>query len=98
MKLTKTVQGNKLTAYVAGRLDTLSAPEFDAEMKSSLDGINELVLDFAELEYVSSPGLRVLLSLHKLMAGKGSMKVIHVNEIVNEVFEVTRFCDIFNIE
>jgi len=98
MKLTKKVDGYKLTACPEGRLDTLSAPEFEAEMKSSLDGITELVLDLAGLEYVSSAGLRALLSLHKKMAEVGSMKVVNVNEIVAEVFEVTRFCDILNIE
>ena len=68
------------------------------ELSDKLDGITDLILDCAELEYVSSAGLRVILGLHKLMMAKGSMKLVNVNEIVQEVFDVTGFTDILTIE
>ena len=74
------------------------APELEAELNKVLPAADELVFDFTNLEYISSAGLRVLLSAHKTMMPKGGMKVTHVNEIVQEVFEVTGFCDILNIE
>lgn len=97
MTIQKTKNGNELTLALEGRLDTVTAPELEAELKASLDGAESLVLDFSKLDYISSAGLRVLLSAHKVMAGKGGMKVTHVNEIVAEVFEVTGFADILNI-
>lgn len=98
MKIEKTLNGNELTIALEGRLDTVTAPELEKELKESLPGVNTLTLDFAKLDYISSAGLRVLLSAHKSMAGKGGMKVTNVNEIVNEVFEVTGFSDILTIE
>ncbi len=97
MTIQKTKNGNELTLALEGRLDTVTAPELEAELKASLDDAESLVLDFSKLDYISSAGLRVLLSAHKVMAGKGGMKVTHVNEIVAEVFEVTGFADILNI-
>ena len=96
MTISKTLEGEKLNVALEGRLDTTTSPELEQELGSSLEGVKELVFDFAKLEYISSAGLRVLLSAHKKMAG--GMKVIHVNEIVQEVFEVTGFSDILNIE
>ncbi len=98
MKITKTQNGTSLTIALEGRLDTTTAPELEKELKDSLTGANELTLDFAKLEYISSAGLRVLLSAHKVMSGKGGMMVTHVNEIVAEVFDVTGFADILTIE
>lgn len=98
MKMTKTQDGTDLIIALEGRLDTITAPDLEKELKESLDGVNALTLDFAKLDYISSAGLRVLLSAHKSMAGKGGMKVTNVNEIVNEVFEVTGFSDILTIE
>ncbi len=97
MTIQKTLNGNELTLALEGRLDTMTAPELEQELNSSLDGAESLILDFSKLDYISSAGLRVLLSAHKAMAGKGGMKVIHVNEIVSEVFEVTGFSDILTI-
>ena len=97
MKINKTKNGNALTLALEGRLDTVTAPELEAELKASLDGVDSLILDFGKLDYISSAGLRVLLSAHKQMAGKGGMKVTNVNEIVAEVFDVTGFADILNI-
>ena len=98
MNITKKQNGNTLEIALEGRLDTMTAPELELELKKSLDGIESLTLDFSKLEYISSAGLRVLLSTHKAMSGKGGMKVTNVNEIVREVFDVTGFADILTIE
>lgn len=98
MTLTKKKEGANLTIAVEGRLDTTTAPELEAELKKDTEGIESLTLDFSNLAYISSAGLRVLLSAHKVMSAKGGMKVTHVNEIVQEVFDVTGFADILNIE
>ena len=99
MTINKTQNDGTLTMALEGRLDTMTAPELEQEVNSSLDGVTELIMDFEKLDYISSAGLRVLLSAHKLMAKQqGSMKVVHVNEIVMEVFEVTGFADILTIE
>ena len=94
MNLKKNSNGSKLTITVSGRVDTSTAPELQEYVNSSLDGVSELVFDFKEVNYVSSAGLRVLLSLHKLMMPKGGMKLINVNEEVCDVFEVTGFDEI----
>ena len=87
-----------LQIALKGRLDTATAPELDDVFRTSLDGIQELILDFSELDYISSAGLRVLLSAYKRMYGQGSMKILNINEIVREVFEVTGFDEMLNIE
>ena len=97
MEIIKTAEDKKLAVEVKGRLDTTTAPEREAALKDSMEGIEELTLNFAELEYISSAGLRVLLATQKAMQGKGEMIVTGVNDIVMEVFEVTGFCDILNI-
>ena len=97
MKISKNLNGTALTIGLEGRLDTTAAPELEKEL-NGLNDVNELTLDFGKLEYISSAGLRVLLAAHKIMSRKGGMKVTHVNEIVNEVFEVTGFSDILTIE
>ena len=98
MNISKTQEGSTLNIALEGRLDTTASPLLEEELGANLDGITDLVFDFDALEYVSSAGLRVLLSAHKAMSGKGGMKVTNVNEIVQEVFEVTGFADILNIE
>lgn len=98
MKITQNKNGNNLIVAVEGRLDTTTSPELDSALKSSLDGVTSLELDFSKLDYISSAGLRVLLSVHKIMSKQGEMKVTHVNELIMEVFEVTGFSDILNIE
>ena len=97
MTITKTQNGEALTIALEGRLDTMTSPELEAELNKSLAGAETLVMDFSKLEYNSSAGLRVLLSAHKAMSGKGGMKVTNVNDIVQEVFEVTGFADILDI-
>ena len=98
MKITKSMDGTTLNIALEGRLDTTTAPELEQELKNSMDGADALTLDFSKLDYISSAGLRVLLSAHKTMSKKGGMKVVNVNEIVNEVFDVTGFADILDIE
>ena len=97
MTIEKKMNGNELVIALEGRLDTMTSPELEAELNQSLAGADSLTLDFSKLEYISSAGLRVLLSAHKVMSAKGGMKVTNVNEIVQEVFEVTGFADILNI-
>ena len=97
MTINKTRNGNSLTVAIEGRLDTTTAPQLEAELKASLDGITELTMDLSTLEYISSAGLRVLLSAQKIMNKQGKMKVTGANETVMEVFEVTGFSDILNI-
>lgn len=98
MTINKTLEGTKLTIALEGRLDTTTAPSLEAELKSAIDGIEELVFDLSALEYISSAGLRVLLSAQKVMTRQGSMKVTNVNESVMEVFDITGFTDILTIE
>ena len=98
MTMEKKMNGTELEIVLEGRLDTMTAPELEAELNQSMADAESLTLDFSKLEYISSAGLRVLLTAHKEMSGKGGMKIIHVNEIVQEVFQVTGFADILSIE
>ncbi len=98
MTITKAQTQNGLELSLEGRLDTMTAPELEAEISKALPGADSLVLDFAKLDYISSAGLRVLLSAHKQLSAKGGLKIVHVNDIVQEVFEVTGFADILTIE
>ena len=91
-------KGDALTVTLEGRLDTTTAPALENTLKDSLDGVNELTLDFAELEYISSAGLRVLLSAQKIMNRQGSMKLKNVSEIIMEILEVTGFSEILTVE
>ena len=87
-----------LSVKLSGRLDTTTAPELESVLKDSLDGVSALTIDMAGLEYISSAGLRVLLSAQKIMNRQGEMKLVHVNETILEVFEVTGFSEILTIE
>ena len=99
MEINKTLDGSKLTVALSGRLDTTTAPVFEKELKESLDSVDDLTLDFSGLEYISSAGLRVLLSAQKMLnASGGAMKIVAANDIVKEIFEVTGFSDILTIE
>ncbi len=98
LNIDKTV-GNGAAAFtLEGRLDTVSAPDLEDALKCALDGVSVLTLDLEKLEYISSAGLRVLLSAQKTMNRQGKMKLTHVNETVMEIFEVTGFSDILTIE
>ena len=86
------------TLVLIGRLDTVTAPELEAELEKILPNTNALVLDMEKLEYISSAGLRVILKAQKAMNTKGTMKLSHVGESVMEVFDITGFSDFLNIE
>ena len=98
MTIEKNLNGSELTLKLAGRLDTTTAPELEAEVKGGISGVEKLVFDFSNLEYVSSAGLRVLLSAQKVMNKQGEMIIRNVNETINEIFEVTGFIDILTVE
>lgn len=98
LNIQKTIQDGKAVLVLSGRLDTTTAPELEQEVKATLDGADALTLDLEGLEYISSAGLRVVLTAQKAMAKRNGMKVIHVNETVMDVFEVTGFSDILTIE
>ena len=98
MNIIKKTEGTTLALVLEGRLDTTTAPQLETELKSSLDGVTALYLDFEKLEYLSSAGLRVLLAAQKVMNKQGTMVIRHVNDTIHEVFEVTGFLDILTIE
>jgi anti-sigma B factor antagonist len=98
MTIEKKLTGESATLIVSGRLDTQTAPELENELDSVLAGLKELVFDFANLEYVSSAGLRVILKAQKAMNTQGSMKLTGVNDSIMEVFDITGFLDILTIE
>ena len=98
MTINKQINGPSVEIAINGRLDTTTAPELDAELAKTLDGVEHLTFNFAELVYISSAGLRILLSAQKRMNKQGDMKVINANESVLEIFEVTGFNDILCIE
>ena len=98
MTIQKKAEGDKLVLSIHGRLDTITAPQMENELKASLQGILELEIDLIELEYISSAGLRVLLAAQKVMNQQGTMVIRGANEDIMEIFEVTGFIDILNIE
>ena len=98
LNVKKTIEGSKLLLALEGRLDTVTAPQLEQEIKGSLDGISDLAIDMKDLSYISSAGLRVLLSAQKVMNKQGSMTIRNANETVIEIFEVTGFADILTIE
>ena len=98
MTIEKKINGEALTLIVSGRLDTQTAPELEKELDRVLADIKELTFDFANLEYVSSAGLRVILKDQKAMNAQGSMKLTGVNDSIMEVFDITGFLDILTIE
>ena len=98
MTIEKKTEGTELELAVGGRLDTTTAPQLEAELKRSIDGVTALRFDFSGLEYLSSAGLRVLLAAQKVMNRQGTMSIRNVNETIMEVFEITGFSDILTIE
>ena len=98
LNIEKKTNASELTVALTGRLDTTTAPELEQELKAAMDGVTTLVIDMEKLEYISSAGLRVLLSAQKVMDKRGDMKVKNVNETIMEIFEVTGFSDILTIE
>ncbi|MBP9988848.1 MAG: STAS domain-containing protein [Ruminococcus sp.] len=98
LNIIKNPEGTKLTMSLEGRLDTTTAPQLENEISTSLEGVTELVFDFAKLEYISSAGLRIMLSAQKVMNKQGEMVIKNVCDDIVEVFEITGFADIMNIE
>jgi len=98
MNIKKKAEGDTLTIAVEGRLETTTAPELEAAVKDSIEGVKSLTFDFEKVDYISSAGLRVLLNAQKIMNRQGEMKVCNINDIVAEIFEVTGFSDILTIE
>ena len=98
LKIEKKNEGTKDTVFLPGRLDTATAPELDTFAEKELLNTQELVLDFTGLEYISSAGLRVILKMQKFMNVKGTMKLIQVSDIIQDVFDITGFADILSIE
>lgn len=98
MLITKEANGNQLTIALDGRLDTTTAPQLEAEVNSGLNGVTDLVIDMDKLVYVSSAGLRVLLKAQKIMNKQGKMTVRNASSEIKEIFEVTGFDELLNIE
>lgn len=98
MTITKNQKADKLTVALQGRLDTVTSPQLEAELRASVNGVKELTFDLEKLDYVSSAGLRVLLAAQKVMNRQGNMKVLNVKPEIMEIFDVTGFVDILNID
>ncbi len=98
LNVNKRKENDKAFLALEGRLDTITAPELEKELQEILGGLTGLTLDFDKLDYISSAGLRVLLSAQKTMSRQGEMKIVHVKDTIMEIFEVTGFTDILTIE
>ena len=98
IEVKKEMNSSTLTVYLIGKMDTSTTPQVSKEIDADIDNAEALVLDMAELKYISSAGLRLLLLLHKKMAVKGGMTLKNVNETNMEIFDFTGFADILNIE
>jgi len=98
LNINKTTENKTVCYELEGRLDTITAPELDEDIKASVEGMEELVIDLKQLDYISSAGLRVLLAAYKTMSVQGGMKVINVNEMIMDIFDTTGFSDILTIE
>ena len=98
MTIEKKQDGSKMYVMVEGRLETSTAPQLEAELKGTLDGVTDLTIDFEKLQYISSAGLRVLLMAQKLMNKQGSMVIKNANDDIMEVFDLTGFSNVLNVE
>ena len=98
LNITKDANGSYLMIALEGRLDTVTAPVLESELKGALDGVDDFIIDMQNLQYISSAGLRVLLSAQKIMNRQGNMVVKNASEDVREIFDVTGFSDILTIE
>lgn len=97
LSINKTIENGKAVFVLEGRLDTVTAPDLENELKDSLADITDLTLDFEKLDYISSAGLRILLTTQKTMLRQGEMTIIHVQNTIQEIFEVTGFSEILTI-
>lgn len=98
LDINKKRQGSTLEIFLKGSLDTFTAPVLQAELDRSLDEVNKLVFDFSGLTFISSAGLRTMIEAYKAMSGKGQMKIVHVSDVLREVFDVTGLTGKLNIE
>ena len=98
MNIIKKQDGTTLTVALEGRLDTATSPHLEGELRTAVNGVTELIFDLTGLEYISSAGLRVLLSAQKVMNRQGKMTIRNIKPEIMEIFEVTGFVDILNIE
>lgn len=99
MNITKIKNNDILTVALKGRLDTTTSPQLETELEHSLtEEVQELVFDLQELEYMSSAGIRVIMASEEIMSGRGGMKLLHVNEEIIDIFEMTGLIDILHIE
>ena len=98
MTINKNQEASKLTIALEGRLDTTTSPQLEAELRTGVNGVTELVFDLEKLDYISSAGLRVLLAAQKVMNKQGEMKIKNVKPEIMEIFDVTGFVDILSIE
>ncbi len=98
MEIIRKREGDSLNMALTGRLDTTSSPQLEAELRQVMDEIRELTLDLKDLTYVSSAGLRVFLSAQKVMNKRGKMTIRNAQPQIMEIFDVTGFTDILNIE
>ena len=98
MTVSKTAEGSVVTVSVSGRIDSKTAPEFEEQLRSSFDSADKMTVDLADVNYISSAGLRVLLSAHKAMAGKSGLVIKNARKEVMAVFDVTGFSGVLNIE
>ena len=98
MNIIKKQDGTTLTVALEGRLDTVTSPHLEGELRTAVNGVTELIFDLTGLEYISSAGLRVLLSAQKVMSRQGKMTIRNVKPEIMEIFEMTGFVDILNIE
>lgn len=98
LDIKKILENGKATVKLIGRLDTVTAPALESEIEKLIPGLTELIFDFTTLEYISSAGLRVMLFAQKMMNAQGQMKIFGTNEDIMEIFDITGFSDILNIE
>ena len=98
MQISTEKENSKLTVTVSGRIDTVTAPELEKYVLDHMEGITEMALDLADVEYVSSAGLRALLKIHKDMSKQGQLKLLNINTAVKEIFGMVGFLRIFTIE
>ena len=98
MQISAEKENSRLTVTVSGRIDTATAPELEKYALDHMEGITEMALDLADVEYVSSAGLRALLQIHKDMSKQGKLKLLNINTAVKEIFDMTGFSRIFTIE
>lgn len=98
MTVYKTQNGTALTIMPTGRIDAVTAPHFEQEVKESLPGITDVTFDFGKLNYISSAGLRVLILTHQTMNEQGTMKIINVNDSIRKVLKMTGITAVMNVE